>query len=74
MKKVCTKFTVKTSPMSFFNFGKYPKTATACDRFLEISHFIREHEKVTFFPLCPLSFYGQDYEKPKRSGTSYQSL
>ena len=56
MKKLCTKFTVKTSPMSFFNFGKYPKTATACDRFLEISHFKRDHEKVTFF-LCAHSLF-----------------
>ena len=32
-------------------------------------------EKVTqFFPLHPVPFYAQDYEKQKRSGTSYQSL
>ena len=32
-------------------------------------------EKVTwFFPLCPVPFYEQDYEKQKRPGTSYLSL
>ena len=32
-------------------------------------------KKVTwFFPLHAAPFYGQDYEKQKRSGTSYQSL
>ena len=32
-------------------------------------------EKVTwFFPLHPVSFYGKDYEKQKRPGTSYPSF
>ena len=32
-------------------------------------------KKVTwFFPLHPVPFYGQDYEKQKMSRTSYQSL
>ena len=32
-------------------------------------------KKVTwFFPLHPVPFYGQDYEKQKRHGNSYLSL
>ena len=35
----------------------------------------KNFQKLTwFFPFLPTPFYGQDYEKQKGPGTSYQSL
>ena len=42
MEKVCGKYTVKTSPIPFLNFGKLPKTANACKKLLKIGYFVRD--------------------------------
>ena len=68
MEKVCKKSAVKTSPIPLFSFGKQLKTANTCKRLLKISYFKTDHEKGN------LIFYGQDYVKQKRPGTSHLSL
>ena len=35
---------------------------------------LKETMKKLTFPLHPVTIYGQDHEKQKRCGTSYQSL
>ena len=58
MEKACKNFTVKTSPIPRFNFGKYPKTADTFKRLLEISYFKRDHEIGNFiFFLCTQSLF-----------------
>ena len=53
MEKVWRKSAVKLSPVTIYNFGK------------------KDHEKdnlITWFlHLHPVSFYGQDYEKQKKT-------
>lgn len=46
MEKVCGKYAVKTSPITLFNFGKWPKIANTCKKIFRISYFKRGYEKV----------------------------
>ena len=68
------KMSSKASPRPLFNFGKYSKAATACQK-QDISK--DDHHKVLkkltlYYLLNLISFYGSDYEKPK--GASDQSF
>ena len=71
MEKICS----KTSPTSFFDFGKYPKLSNACKRLLKISYFKRDDKKgnLIFF-FAPSPFLLTELWKTKRPETSYQSL
>ena len=62
MKKVCRKPTVKTSSMHLLNLVNGPKQRY--DIF-EKKLFLKQiMKKVTwFFPLHPVTFYGQNFEK-----------
>ena len=60
MVKVCGKCAPKTSLKSLFNFGKQRKIVNTCKK----EDYQKTFKKLTwFFPLYPVLFYGQDYEK-----------
>ena len=69
MEKVCRTSAVKTSSIPLFNFGKYPKTADAWNRLLEIIYFKKYQSLFMSKIMHPVPFYEQDYEKQNRSGT-----
>ena len=41
MEKICRKYAPKASSRPLFNFGKYPKTVTACKKKIKIRYFER---------------------------------
>ena len=68
MEKVCRKCALRTSSRPLFNFGRYPKKASTCKKFLKIRYFERGLSKILqkvhlLFPLHLVPFYGQDYEE-----------
>ena len=74
MEKVCKKSARKTSPIctSLVNSPKQPVDVRDFWKKVVLKETLK---KVTlFFPLHPVPFYEQDYEKQKRPGTSYLSL
>ena len=80
MEKSFRKCAPKTSPISLFNFSKWPTTAIACKKFFKKQDILKDDyqtafKKLTlFFLLHPVPFNGQSYQKQKGPGTSDQLL
>ena len=69
MEKSCRKCTLKASPIPFLNFAKQAKIALARKKFFLKKGILKEDyqtalKKLTlFFPLNPVAFNGQSYQK-----------
>ena len=66
MAKVCRKPAVETSSIRLFNLVNSQNHPTHVWDFWKWLIFKRDHKKVTwFFPLDPVTFYGQNVEQQK---------
>ena len=80
MEKSCRKCAPQARPKPVFNFGKYPKTAIACDKFFLKKDILKEDnqkalKKLTlFFISNPVPFNEQNYQKQEGPRISDQLL